>query len=224
MAEGNKKAIIVGATGLIGSELLDLLLRNAEYKEVLSIVRRKMSVEHPKLSQLVINFDDLSEYSDVIKGHAVFCCLGTTKKQTPDTKMYYKIDHDYPVLLAEIAAKNGMSQYHYVSSPGADPKSSIFYTRTKGVSETDLKKVALPALFLYQPSLLTGRIKDKRIVETIAEGIMKVINPLLLGSLKKYRSIAGKVVAKAMLKESLSDKKGTFILTSDEIQKIADFK
>ena len=222
MTQHTRKAVIVGASGLIGAALLDLLLEHQEYSEVLSLVRKELPIKHAKLTQLVVDFDRLSDYGESINGHALFCCLGTTKKQTPDTDLYYKIDHDYPVLLTELAAKNGMTQCHYISSPGADPNSSIFYTRTKGMAEADLRKAGIPALYLYQPSLLTGKRKEHRLLEGIAQSVMKVIDPLLRGSWKKYRSISGHAVASAMLKKSLSVQKGVFILPSDEIQEIAD--
>ncbi|TDO22460.1 NAD(P)H-binding protein [Pedobacter duraquae] len=222
MEAAKKKAVIVGASGLIGSELLDLLLKNDSYAEVLSLVRKEKPIQHPKLTQIVVDFEQLATYSNLITGHTVFSCLGTTKKQTPDTQLYYKIDHDYPVLLARLAAANQVAQFHYVSAPGADSKSLIFYSRTKGDAEADLKKSGIRTLYLYQPSLLTGERKEHRFMEQIAERIMKVIDPVLVGSWKKYRSISGKSVALAMLRRSLVPDVGVFTLASDQIQEIAD--
>ncbi len=134
-----KKAIIVGASGLIGSKLLNILLTKSGYDEVLSISRKKLKIAGVKLTQKVIDFDDLIDYQELITGHAIFCCLGSTKKKTPDLAEYRKIDHDYPVILAEIALKNGVEQYHLVSSIGADAAASNFYTKMKGETEDRYK-------------------------------------------------------------------------------------
>jgi uncharacterized protein YbjT (DUF2867 family) len=108
MAKTLNKAVIVGASGLIGSNLLDILLQQAEYEEVLALVRNELPVSNPKLVQLIANFDEPETWENAINGHVIFCCLGTTLKKTPDKSIYRKIDHDYRVLLAQLAAKNGV--------------------------------------------------------------------------------------------------------------------
>src|SRR4051812_14212090 len=126
-----KKAIIAGASGLIGSNLLQILLAENGYDQVLIIVRKEMPINHPKLKQLVVDFDKLDDHAAEITGDVIFCCLGTTKALTPDTVMYRKIDHDYPVKLAEIGLKNGVQQFHLVSAIGANAQSSTFYLKLK---------------------------------------------------------------------------------------------
>src|SRR4051812_46904264 len=116
-----KKAIVTGATGLIGSQLVEILLAADTYDEVLILARRKLDVSHPKLTQLVIDFDHIESHSSSITGDAVFSCLGTTRNKTPDVSTYYKIDHDYPLRLAKMAKANGIKQFHLVSSIGANP-------------------------------------------------------------------------------------------------------
>ena len=128
-----KKAIIAGASGLTGSELLDILLNSTEYNEVLVLVRKKLPVDHPKLSQLVVNFDEPESFLEAINGHALFCCLGTTRKKTPDLAVYRKIDHDYPLQLAQLCKQNGVEQYHLVSALGADAGASNFYRKIKKI-------------------------------------------------------------------------------------------
>ncbi|MDB4901071.1 MAG: nucleoside-diphosphate sugar epimerase [Mucilaginibacter sp.] len=214
------KAIIAGASGLIGSKLLDILLQQPEYDEILILVRKELSIKHKKLTQLIVDFDTLDNYSKAITGHAVFCCLGSTRKKTPDLNDYRKVDHDYPLQLAQIAYKNGISQYHLVSAIGADAASSNFYTKMKGEVEEDIKKIGLSGLYIYQPSFLTGERKENRLVERIFIPIMKVINPLLIGNLKKYRSIPAVTVAMAMYKQSLKNEEGVFIYPSDKIKQL----
>lgn len=212
-----KKAIIVGASGLIGNELLDILLQSADYQEVLALVRKGLSIDHPKLVQLIVDFDNLDKWAAAINGHALFCCLGTTLKKTPDLSEYRKIDHDYPVKLAQLAYQNKVKQYHLVSAIGANSKSASFYTRLKGETENDIEKVQLKTLHIYQPSILTGGRKEKRALERIAIVVMKVVNPLLIGRFKKYRSIPAATVARAMFKQSLKNEVGIFIHSSDKI-------
>lgn len=212
-----KKAIIAGATGLIGNHLLSILLNATEYNEVLIVVRKSLALKHPKLRQLVINFDALPDYADQIKGDVLFCCMGTTRKKTPDRKEYYKIDHDYPVMLGEIAKKNNIPQFHLISAIGANPKSAVFYTRMKGEIEEDLKELHLPALFLYQPSMIAGNRQEHRSMEKTLITVWKFINPLLIGGLKKYRSIEGETIARALYKNSLKENSGLFIYPTDKI-------
>ncbi|HEY9197265.1 MAG TPA: NAD(P)H-binding protein, partial [Mucilaginibacter sp.] len=133
-----KKAVIAGSSGLIGSHLLQILLEQAYYDEVLILVRKKLPLQHHKLTQLVIDFEQPESYQHELKGHALFCCLGSTKKKTPDLTVYRKIDHNYPLLLAQLARQNGIEQYHLVSSIGADINGVNFYTKTKGETEADI--------------------------------------------------------------------------------------
>jgi uncharacterized protein YbjT (DUF2867 family) len=214
------KAIIAGASGLIGSNLVNILLEAPQYAEVLVIVRKELPVKHKKLVQLVINFDELDNYTEAITGHTVFSCLGTTKSQTPDEKQYRKIDYNYPLQLAHIAKQNGVDQFHVVTALGANKNSSTFYLKLKGELEDELQKAGLKTLHIYQPAMLMGERKRNHLLEKIATGIFKVIDPLLMGVLKKYRSIKGATVANAMFKKSLESATGTFIYTSDKIQTI----
>ncbi|GGH10049.1 NAD(P)H-binding protein [Mucilaginibacter phyllosphaerae] len=214
------KAVIAGASGLIGSNLLNILLNAREYTEVLAVVRKELPLQHPKLVQLVVNFDDLAKHAGAITGHAVFSCLGTTKAQTPDEAIYKKIDHDYPLQLAQLAKQNSVDQFHVVSAVGANAASSIFYTRLKGELENSLKKLGLKALYIYQPAMLIGGREKPRLAEKIAGSLFKLIDPLLFGGLKKYRSIKGSTVAMAMYKKSLESTTGTFTYPSNIIHTI----
>ena len=217
----SKKAIIVGASGLIGSELVKILLKQPEYSEVLVLVRKKIPLTEQKLHQQIVDFERLNDYLTVINGDVLFCCLGSTKGKTPDKSEYWKIDHDYPVQLAQIAKQNGIKQYHLVSSIGADENSSSFYLKMKGSTENDIKKTGVNSLHIYEPSLLVGNRQDNRLLEKITATLMGLINPLLIGRWKKYRSIQAKQVAFAMYKQSLINQTGEFIYSSDKIQEIA---
>lgn len=218
--ENKKEAIVVGATGLIGNSLLEQLLENPNYGKVTAIVRKKQLRQHPKLKQLVVNFDLLDSYADQIKGDVVFCALGTTKSKTPDQSQYRKIDYQYPLDVARIAFQNGATQYHLVSAMGANPNSGIFYSKLKGEVEQDLKKIPYNSIHIYRPSLLDGERKEKRAAESIMNSIMQVINPILIGPLRKYRSIKIERVASAMIKQSLKPETGIHTYLSDKIQQL----
>jgi uncharacterized protein YbjT (DUF2867 family) len=215
------KAILAGASGLIGSSLLTILLNEIAYAEVIVLVRKKTGIIHPKLTEIIVDFDKLDGIYKDINGHALFCCIGTTKNKTPDLADYFKIEHDYPVKLGHLAVKNGVKQYHYVSSIGANKNSKAYYTRFKGQTEYDLEQLDLPSLHIYRPSILSGDRKDYRPMEKFVNGLMSFINPLLVGSLKKYRSIPAKTVAMAMYKQSIHSDEGVFIHASDQIKQIA---
>lgn len=214
------EAIIVGATGLIGSSLLDQLLNEPAYTKVTAIVRKEIPRQHPKLQQLVVDFDRLENHQDHIKGDVVFCALGTTKSKTPDKAQYRKIDYQYPLDIAFMAHQNGASQYHLVSAMGADAHSAIFYSKLKGEVERDLKTIPFRSIYVYRPSLLDGDRKEHRSAEGIMISIMRVLNPLLIGGLKKYRSIKIEKVASGMLKQSLKKAEGIFTYNSDEIERL----
>ncbi|MEO6148671.1 MAG: NAD(P)H-binding protein [Mucilaginibacter sp.] len=215
------KAIIAGASGLIGSNLVNLLLQHPEYDEVLVLVRKTLPLSHPKLKQAVVNFDTLDKYTTIINGHALFSCLGSTNAKTPDKAVYRKIDHDYPVQLAQLAVENGVKQYHLVSSVGADFNSSQFYLKTKGETERDVQATGVNILHIYRPSFLTGRKEHTRAGEQILNGLFSVLNYLMIGGLKKYQSIAASTVAKAMVNQSLTNNDGVFIHQSDKIKELA---
>lgn len=217
----SNKVIVAGASGLIGSKLLNILLLEPAYNEVLILVRKKLAVTDKKLLQLVVDFDALDQHAAAISGHAVFCCLGSTKKKTPDLAVYRKIDHDYPLKLAQLAARSSVEQYHLVSALGADKESSNFYTRMKGETEEAIRTAGLKCLHIYQPSILTGDRKESRPMEKFAIGWMKIIDPLLIGSLKKYRSIPANTVGQAMYNESIKKQEGVFVHTSDKIKLLA---
>jgi uncharacterized protein YbjT (DUF2867 family) len=217
----SNKAVVIGASGLIGSKLLNILLQQPNYDEILILVRKELPITDKKLVQLVINFEKVDEYAASISGDVIFCCLGSTKKKTPDLVEYRKIDHDYPVRLAQLARQNGIKQYHLVSAIGANSKSSNFYTKMKGETEEDIQQVGLKCLHIYQPSVLTGGRKESRPAEQFAIGLMKIIDPLLIGGLKKYRSIPAETVARAMFNESKIKEEGVFIHSSDKIKLLA---
>lgn len=215
------KVIIVGASGLIGSSLLSALIRSEQIAEITLLLRNSLSISNSKVKEIVINFDELDNYASKINGDIIYCCLGTTKSKSPDPNNYRKIDLEYPLNLAKIGLQNGMSQFHVVSSLGASSQSKNAYLKLKGELENELKKLNIPSLHIYQPSFLEGKRKENRPLEKIMMPIMKLLNPILLGSLENYRSIKASDVAKAMMNQSIKELKGTFTYPSKQIKELA---
>lgn len=193
-----KKAVLFGANGFIGSYLLQELLNNNDYEQVIIVVRKPQNITHPKLKTLIGDFHTLPQLKESLVADEIFIVLGTTKKQTPDEKAYYQVDHDYPVSAAKIAKENGATSVFVVSAIGANTSSSFFYTKTKGELERDIMALNFEHTHIFQPSIITGNRKEKRTAEKIAVKIVSVINPLLVGKLSKYKGIDAKDVAKAM--------------------------
>jgi uncharacterized protein YbjT (DUF2867 family) len=215
------KVILVGASGLIGNHLLSNLISSDDISEITLLVRNKMGISNPKVVELVINFDEINQYSSKITGDIIFCCIGTTKSKTPDANNYRKIDLEYPLNLAKIGAENGVSQFHIISSLGASSESKNAYLKLKGELEKELKKLNIKSLHIYQPSFLEGKRKENRPLEKIMLPIMKLINPILLGPFENYRSIQASDVAKAMINQSKKELKGVFTYPSKQIKELA---
>jgi uncharacterized protein YbjT (DUF2867 family) len=194
-----KTAILFGASGFIGSHLLEDLLRDEGYDHVIIVVRKKLDLNHPKLKQLTGDYHSLKDLKTELKGDHVFIALGTTRSQTPNQNDYYRIDHDYPILAASIAKDNGASSVFIVSSVGADTNSKAFYIRTKGEVERDLIKLDFQHTHIFRPSMLLGHRKAHRPLERVFIKIWQVVDPFMKGPLSHYHGIPGSDVARAML-------------------------
>jgi uncharacterized protein YbjT (DUF2867 family) len=216
-----KRVLVAGATGLIGSELIKLLLVNPHIGQVVAISRSQFKSHHPKLKHLIISFEELEKIVDEFYGDSIFCCLGSTIKKTPDLQDYKRVDHDYPIKLAELSQQCDVSQFHLVSALGANPQSRQFYLRMKGETEQAIKKIFNKSLHIYQPALLTGNRLEERRFEKTFIFMMKVLNPFLVGGLKKYRSIKAATVAKAMINQTFKNLNGVHTYPSNIIKQLA---
>ena len=211
-----KKALVIGATGLIGKQLVDSLLKSDRYKEVRVLVRKSLKNPHPKLVEKIYNFAQ-PDASQVV-GDDVFCCLGTTMKQAGSKEAFYTVDYEYPVQTARFARQNGARQYLIVSAMGADPKSAFFYNRVKGEVEQALRAVGFDSLHIFRPSLLLGNRGERRMGEKIGETVMQIFDPIMVGPLRKYRAIDSAKVANAMLAFASKEKSGVMVHESDQLQ------
>jgi len=213
----NKTAIVAGATGLLGEQLIRQLISDPTYGKVIAIVRKKMEMSHEKLKQEVIDFGKLPDVIANLDADHAFCCLGTTIKKAGSKEKQYLIDHDYVIAFARGCHSAGVGSFAVVSSIGANADSSNFYLRTKGEMEHDLQKIPFQTLCIFQPSLLMGERKEFRAGEKGATFIMKALNPLMVGGLKKYRGVLAATVARCMIRQFTSDETGVKIIRSDEI-------
>jgi uncharacterized protein YbjT (DUF2867 family) len=142
---------------------------------------------------------DLDSFLEDFKADEVFCCIGTTKSKTPKKEVYKKIDYGIPKNAAELGKQNGIDTFIVISSLGADLESSIFYNRTKGEMEKAVLKAGIGKTYILQPSLIGGQRDEKRTGEWIFKQLFKVVNFILVGPLKKYRSIQPDTIAQAIV-------------------------
>ncbi|ESU32254.1 hypothetical protein G3A_12380 [Bacillus sp. 17376] len=217
-----KKALIAGSTGLIGNELLQILLDSKEYDQVTAIVRRPLDVKHSKLVERVIDFDRLEEYIGLFAVDDVFCCLGTTIKKAKTKEAMWKIDVDYPVSIAKLASSKGARKFLLVSSMNADPDSPIFYSKMKGKLEEEIKRIPFETTAIFRPSLLLGERDEFRLGERAAAAIFTKMPFLFAGPFKKYKAIEGKTVASAMYRVAQLDKTGFTIYPSEHIHELGE--
>lgn len=215
-----KTALIIGGTGLVGHQLLQMLLHSPDYEKVISFVRKPTDVHHAKLVEKVIDFDKPETYEQFVKGDDFFCTLGTTIKKAKSKQAFEKVDFEYPKQFAETAYKNGVKQFLIVSALGANAGSSGFYLRTKGKIENELKNIGFENLSIIRPSILTGLREEFRLGERLGIAVMMLISPLFFGKLKKFEPIQAKTVANAMLKIAHNKKNGFNVYESDVLQKI----
>lgn len=218
-----RTALVFGATGLTGGILAEELADNGAYDTILIFTRRKLSFTHSSIREIEFDIDNLEALKEEIKGDDLFCCLGTTIKKAGSQEAFRKVDLEAPAQIASIAAANGVKQFLVMSSIGADAKSRNFYLRTKGQMEEAVQKENFKAIAILRPSMITGKRKEFRLSEEAGKMIFKPLEYLLIGKLRKYRSIAAKTIARAMVNIALNPQNKT-VFESSEIQKLASLK
>lgn len=213
-----KKAIILGATGLTGSHLLDLLLNDSDYEAVKVFTRKKLSVTHPKLDEHVMDLLKLSDYATEFTADVVFCCVGTTKAKTPDKALYRAIDYGIPVEAAKLAKQNAINHFIVISALGANAESKVLYSQLKGEMERDVLAQQIEHTHLLQPSLIVGNRNEKRIGEDLSKHFMKLFGFLIPA---RYKMIQAKTIAQAMVQIVRKPTKQQ-VIPSEKIKLIAE--
>ena len=194
----NKIACIIGATGLVGSKLVLLLVKNPEYKKIKVFSRRSLDFTDEKIEEFIINFDNEESWKEDLKGDVLFSCLGTTLKIAGSKNEQFKIDFTYQFNFAKIASANQIKEYVLISSAGANSESNVFYSQMKGQLDQAVKGLDFDVIRIIKPSVLDGNRKEKRTAEKMA---IKTLNKLApkVGFLKRYKPIKDYKVAQAMI-------------------------
>jgi uncharacterized protein YbjT (DUF2867 family) len=202
----NKKAIVLGATGLVGKQLVKQLLKNELYSEVHILIRSTWPQKHDKLKVHQVDFNHLDNYAALFKVDDIYCCLGTTMAKAGSKEAFYQVDHTYIVSAAKLGRQQGASQFLLISSIGADSHSATFYTKVKGQTEEAVKALAYPSLHIFRPSFLDGDRQENRLGENWGIKLTKWINQL--GFLKAYQPVKDHEVARAMCLVAKQNKSG----------------
>ena len=215
-----KTALVFGASGLVGSQLVNLLIKSSDHSKIKLFVRSPIKFDSSKVQVIQTDFHNLSNYINDIKGDDCFFCIGTTKKNSPDKNEYKRIELEIPKEIGQISKLNLVKSFSFVSSGYANPKHSGDYLRYKGLVEEELKRLQFDKLGILRPSFLIGERKENRIGEKIGILIFKILSPIFIGPLKKMKPIQANIVAKAMLNISKNDlTKNTF--ESNEIVELS---
>ena len=212
-----KSALLAGSSGLTGKYCLNILLKSDVYEKVIIPVRKNMDMENEKLFQIIVNYDRISDYKNEMKADDIFCCLGTTIKKAGSKEEFYKVDFKYVYDLALVCKNNGAKTFSLISSVGADKNSGNFYLKIKGDIEDAIIKLGYDTTNIFRPSILAGERNEFRPREKAGLIFMKLLAPLLQGTLKKYRAIDAETVAEVMVKAAQLKNKPVNIFPSDMI-------
>ena len=211
-----KTAIIAGASGLIGKELLQKLVKSDQYNLIYVISRRLAGLDDKKIRELVLEFENISQLTFEEPVDDVFCTLGSTIKKAGSRENFKKVDYEYVVSLANLGKKSGATKFIVVSAMGANQKSTVFYNQIKGMTEETLKNIGFKELIILQPSLLLGKRSEFRLAEKIATIFMKTLNVLIPDN---YKAVSAEKVAGCMVKMALQTNDPVSIIKSGEILK-----
>ncbi|SDF16227.1 HIM1 protein [Fontibacillus panacisegetis] len=216
-------AVVAGATGLVGQQLVKLLLDHPAYRRVIVFVRRDMGISHPKLVQRLISYDRLEEELDgaTIKQADVFCTLGTTIRQAGSQEAFRQVDYAYPFTLGKQAKKYGAAKMVIVTAMGSSDKSKLFYNRVKGELERDLIALNLPRLVILRPSFMLGNRKEKRLGERAGIIAFQLLRPFMIGPLSQYKAVHSSDVAQVMIEAARRKTPALEFIGSDDIARKA---
>jgi uncharacterized protein YbjT (DUF2867 family) len=212
-------ALVIGGSGLVGQELVQLLQQDPYFSHVQLLSRRPLELASGKSTTTVVDFSSLDQLREEIQPAThVFCCIGTTQRKVKgDRKAYYAIDHDIPLRIASLAAEKGFTNFLLVSAVGASAASGNFYLKLKGETEDQLGKSGIGSISIFRPSILLGRRGESRPLETLSQWIMRGLGFLIVGSISRYRGITANQVARAMLNAAKKMAKGVSVYHYSEM-------
>ena len=211
------KALVIGATGATGSDLVGVLIADSECERVCCFVRKASGKTHPKLQEIITNFERPQEVAEFMNGDTLFCCLGTTLKAAGSKAKQQHIDLEVPSSFAAIAKQNGVTGMVLLSSHGASASGRFFYSRLKGLLENNIRNLAFDQYIIFRPGLLLRKNTD-RPGEKFAAGFLRFFNSM--GILKKFRPLSTRLLAEKMAKAPKIFGKGERIVALDTIFKL----
>lgn len=210
-----KTALVIGATGLVGTQLVDLLIKDDRFSTIKIFVRRTTGRKNAKIQEHIIDFDKQEQWKQMVTGDVLFSSMGTTIKKAGSQDAQYKIDYTYQYNFAKAAAENGVAAYVLVSSAGASAQSKIFYNRMKGELENAVKQLPFAHISIMQPGILAGNRQEFRPGEKIGIAVMSVFK--YIPGLTRFRPIDANIVAKAMINASFKNKKPVATYTLQQV-------
>jgi uncharacterized protein YbjT (DUF2867 family) len=208
------KAIIIGATGATGKDLVNVLLQNDFYSEIVIFVRRSSGIVHSKLKEIITDFDKSEKVAEFIHGNVLFSCLGTTVKAAGSKDKQWHIDYDIPLRFAEIAKRNGVSGFVLLSSYGASASSKVFYSQLKGKLEDAILNLAFDSYIIFRPGLLERKNTD-RAGERISAALLHFLNRLRL--FRKFRPMPTAILAEKLAKAPKVLSQGQHVIELNKI-------
>ena len=224
MKNRKKTALVLGASGLVGNELVKILIQQKKYEKIHLLVRGPIESNDSSCEVHIVDFDQLGAYPELFQVTDVFCCLGTTIKKAKSKAAFRKVDYDYPVEAAKLANKGGAEKFLIITAMGSNPKSRIFYNQVKGEVEESLGKLNIPSLHIFRPSLLLGDRTEFRFGEKIAGKASTFLNLFMIGPLRAFKAIEARNVATAMAAMADNSKSGVNIYPSHQIERIVSDK
>lgn len=219
MSNNSKVALVIGATGLVGSSLVKFLLDDDAYQTVKVFARKKTGISHEKLEEHLVDFAQPSTWKQLLVGDELFSCFGTTLKKAGSKEKQFEIDYTYVLQTAQAALENGCNTWVIVSSIGSKANSSNFYLGMKGKLEDALWNLNPKRLLIHRPSILDGPRQEKRSGERLGLAIMRLLGHIPL--FMKYRPIHADLVSKALIQSTFEDAKGLKIYEMNEMFELA---
>jgi uncharacterized protein YbjT (DUF2867 family) len=215
--ENERTTLLLGATGLVGGELLGLLLEDPSWTRVDVLARRPTGRQHPRLREHQAGLDEMRRHAELFAAHTVFCCLGTTIRAAGSQEAFRRVDLDAVAEAAALASSGGARQLLLVTAAGASPTSRIFYNRVKGEAEEAVRRSGVPAVTVLRPSLILGPRATRRPAEALAQRLMAATAPLMVGPLRRLRAVPARAVALALLRAAAEGQQGYRVLENEEI-------
>lgn len=216
-----RKALIVGATGLVGSKLLKLLEDDSSYNEIIVVTRKPVLTASGKVTQHCLNFDHLYDHKEKFIADDIFCCLGTTMKNAGSKENFYKVDYSYVVNLATICSENNSTSFNLISATGANKNSVFYYNKVKGAVEEAILSLKFSVINIVRPSLILGERNEARPFEKAFQVFSKYFGFVFSGPFKKYTPVEADLIAKALLKSAKKNKEGVHIIESNQLTQVS---